>query len=154
MTETLDNYDHIILTELQKDATISMDALSERVNLSRNACWRRVRQMEESGVIRSRVALVDPQSVGLGLSVFVLIKTNQHGPDWLTQFETAVKSTPEIIGAYRMSGELDYVLRVRVSDVKSYDQFYQRLIAQVPIADISASFVMEDIVETTQLPID
>jgi len=154
MTESLDNYDHIILTELQRDATISMDTLSERVNLSRNACWRRVRQLEESGVIRSRVALVDPQSVGLGLSVFVLIKTNQHGPDWLAQFEAAVKSTPEIIGAYRMAGELDYVLRVRVRDVASYDQFYQRLIAQVPIADISASFVMEDIVETTQLPIN
>jgi len=123
MTEKLDNFDHTILQELQKDATLSMDALSERVNLSRNACWRRVRQLEESGVIQSRVALVNPQTVGLGLSVFVLIKTT------------------------------DYVLRVRVADVKSYDQFYQRLTSQVPIADISASFVMEDIVDTTKLPI-
>jgi len=100
------------------------------------------------------VALVDPESVGLGLSVFVLIRTTQHGPDWLTKFEAAVKSTPEIIGAHRMTGDLDYVLRVRVRDVKSYDNFYQRLIAQVPISDISASFVMEDIVDTTKLPIN
>jgi len=154
MGEKLDNYDHTILTELQKDASISMDVLSERVNLSRNACWRRVRQLEESGIIQSRVALVDPESVGLGLSVFVLIKTNQHGPDWLKKFEAAVKSTPEIIGAHRMSGDLDYVLRVRVRDVKSYDNFYQKLIAQVPISDVSASFVMEDIVDTTKLPIN
>ena len=153
MGEKLDNYDHTVLTELQKDASISMDVLSERVNLSRNACWRRVRQLEESGIIQSRVALVDPESVGLGLSVFVLIKTNQHGPDWLKKFEAAVKSTPEIIGAHRMSGDLDYVLRVRVRDVKSYDNFYQKLIAQVPISDVSASFVMEDIVDTTKLPI-
>ena len=154
MSINLDNYDHIILRELQKDATLSMDTLSERVNLSRNACWRRVRQLEESGVIKSRVALIDPELVGLGLSVFVLIKTNQHGPDWLQKFEGAVKSTPEIVGAHRMTGDLDYVLRVRVRDVKSYDQFYQRLINQVPIADISASFVMQDIVDTTQLPLD
>ena len=120
MGEKLDNYDHTILTELQKDASISMDVLSERVNLSRNACWRRVRQLEESGIIQSRVALVDPESVGLGLSVFVLIKTNQHGPDWLKKFEAAVKSTPEIIGAHRMSGDLDYVLRVRVRDCLLY----------------------------------
>jgi len=126
MSENLDNYDQAILTELQQDASISMDALSERVNLSRNAC----------------------------LSVFVLIRTNQHGPDWLTKFEAAVKSTPEIIGAHRMTGDLDYVLRVRVKDVKSYDNFYQRLIAQVPISDISASFVMEDIVDTTKLPLN
>ncbi len=154
MSQKLDKYDHTILTELQKDASISMDLLSERVNLSRNACWRRVKQLEESGIIRSRVALVDPESVGLGLSVFVLIRTNQHGPDWLTKFEAAVKSTPEIIGAHRMSGDLDYVLRVRVRDVKSYDNFYQKLISQVPISDISASFVMQDIVDTTMLPIN
>ena len=154
MSEKLDNYDQAILMELQKDASISMDALSERVNLSRNACWRRVRQLEESGVIQARVALVDPESVGLGLSVFVLIRTNRHGPEWLAQFEAAVKSTPEIIGAHRMTGDLDYVLRVRVRDVKSYDNFYQKLIAQVPLSDISASFVMEDIVDTTKLPIN
>ena len=149
----LDNFDQIILTELQKDATLSMDVLSERVNLSRNACWRRVRQLEESGVITGRVALIDPQSIGLGLSVFVLISTNEHGPDWLAQFEAAVKATPEILGAHRMTGDLDYILRVKVRDVKSYDEFYQRLISQVPIADVSASFVMQDIVDTTQLPI-
>ncbi len=149
----LDTFDQAILKILQQDAGISMDALSERVNLSRNACWRRVKQLEESGTIRGRVALVNPDSIGLGLSVFVLIRTNQHGPEWLADFERAVKTTPEIIGAHRMTGDLDYVLRVRIADVKSYDRFYQKLISQVAIADISASFVMEDIVDTTLLPI-
>ena len=130
-----------------------MDTLSERVNLSRNACWRRVKQLQDSGVIQARVALIDPESVGLALSVFVLIRTNQHGPEWLKKFQRAVTSMPEIVGAHRMTGDLDYVLRVRVADVKSYDQFYQRLTGQVPIAEISASFVMEDLVDTTQLPI-
>ena len=149
----LDNYDRAILAELQLDATSSMDALSEKVNLSRNACWRRVRQMEENGIIRGRVALLDPESIGLGLTVLVMIKTNEHGPEWLNKFEKAVKNNPQIVGAHRMAGELDYVLRVRVADVKSYDRFYQQLISEVPIADVSASFVMEDIVDTTILPI-
>ena len=149
----LDNYDRAILAELQLDATSSMDALSEKVNLSRNACWRRVRQMEENGIIRARVALLDPESIGLGQTVLVMIKTNEHGTEWLAKFEKAVKKNPQIVGAHRMAGELDYVLRVRVADVKSYDRFYQQLISEVPIADVSASFVMEDIVDTTILPI-
>ena len=149
----LDNYDRAILAELQIDATKSMDALSEKVNLSRNACWRRVRQMEENGIIRARVALLDPVAIGLGQTVLVMIKTNEHGTEWLAKFEMAVKKNPQIVGAHRMAGELDYVLRVRVADVKSYDRFYQQLISEVPIADVSASFVMEDIVDTTILPI-
>ena len=96
---------------------------------------------------------MDPESVELELSVFVLIKALGHEPDWLEKFKNAVTSMPEIIGAHRMSGELDYILRVRVQNVKSYDDFYQRLIARVPIADISASFVMEDLKDTTALPI-
>ena len=103
----LDNYDRAILAELQLDATSSMDALSEKVNLSRNACWRRVRQMEENGIIRGRVALLDPESIGLGLTVLVMIKTNEHGPEWLNKFEKAVKNNPQIVGAHRMAGELD-----------------------------------------------
>jgi Lrp/AsnC family transcriptional regulator len=131
-----------------------MDALAERVKLSRNACWRRVKQMEENGVIRGRVTLVDPQALSLGLSVLVLIRTSEHDPAWLTRFEKTVRSMPEIIGAHRMSGDLDYVLRVRVADVKGYDRFYQSLISQVSISDISASFVMDDIKDTTVLPVD
>ena len=113
-----------------------MDILSERVGLSRNACWRRVKQMEDADVIRGRVALLDPDAVGVGLLVFVMIKTNDHAPDWLLKFEGAVRNMPEIVGAHRMSGELDYILRVRVANVKGYDVFYQRLIARVPISDI------------------
>lgn len=149
----MDETDRRILAVLQKDATLSMDALAERVHLSRNACWRRIRQMEEAGVLKGRVALVDPQAVGLGLSVFVMIRTQRHDPDWLSQFQKVVRDMPEIVGAHRMSGDLDYVLRVRVADVAGYDRFYQRLIAKVPLADISASFVMEDLKDTTELPV-
>lgn len=153
MTQNMDETDRRILAVLQKDATLSMDALAERVHLSRNACWRRIRQMEEAGVLKGRVALVDPQAVGLGLSVFVMIRTQRHDPDWLSQFQKVVRDMPEIVGAHRMSGDLDYVLRVRVADVAGYDRFYQRLIAKVPLADISASFVMEDLKDTTELPV-
>ena len=153
MNQNMDETDRRILAVLQKDATLSMDALAERVHLSRNACWRRIRQMEEAGVLKGRVALVDPQAVGLGLSVFVMIRTQRHDPDWLAQFQKVVREMPEIVGAHRMSGDLDYVLRVRVADVAGYDRFYQRLIAKVPLADISASFVMEDLKDTTELPV-
>ena len=152
MTYIIDKIDIKILTLLQKDAAVSMDILSERVGLSRNACWRRVKQMEDADVIRRRVALLDPDAVGVGLLVFVMIRTNAHAPDWLLKFEGAVRTMPEIVGAHRMSGELDYILRVRVANVKGYDVFYQRLIARVPISDISASFVMDDIKDTTELP--
>ena len=148
-----DETDRRILAQLQLDASLSMDALADRVHLSRNACWRRVRQMEDSGVIRGRVALVDPEALGLGLSVLVMIRTNAHRPDWLDAFEATVRAMPEIIGAYRMTGDLDYVLRVRVADVRGYDRFYKRLIARVPLAEISASFVMDEIKETTALPL-
>ncbi len=153
MMQNLDETDRRILAVLQADATLSMDAMAERVHLSRNACWRRIRQMEEAGVLKGRVALVDPQAVGLGLSVFVMIRTQRHDPDWLAQFQKVVREMPQIVGAHRMSGDLDYVLRVRVADVAGYDRFYQRLIAQVPLADISASFVMEDLKDTTVLPV-
>lgn len=152
MNQIIDDIDRRILSVLQRDATISMDALSELVHLSRNACWRRVKQMEEAGILKARVALVDPNALGLGLSVFVMIRTASHEPEWLERFEAAVKTLPEIIGAHRMSGDLDYVLRVRVASVKDYDRFYQRLIERVPVAEISASFVMDDIKDTTALP--
>ena len=152
MTYIIDKIDIKILTLLQKDAAVSMDILSERVGLSRNACWRRVKQMEDADVIRGRVALLDPDAMGVGLLVFVMIRTNAHAPDWLLKFEEAVPTMPEIVGAHRMSGELDYILRARVANVKGYDVFYQRLIARVPISDISASFVMDDIKDTTELP--
>lgn len=153
MSHELDEADLRILRCLQQDASVSMDELAAGTNLSRNACWRRVKQLEERQVVRGRVALIDPDAVGLGLSVFVIIRTSAHEEGWLGKFEEAVRTLPEIQGAHRMTGDIDYVLRLRVADVKGYDRFYRRLIAKVPISDISASFVMEDIKETTALPI-
>ncbi|PCH45446.1 MAG: transcriptional regulator [Hyphomicrobiales bacterium] len=149
----LDQIDRKILRLIQVRADMSLDELAAQVALSRNACWRRIKQMEEAGVIRGRVTLLEPEAVGLGLSVFVMIRTSSHEKNWLEKFKKTVQSMPEIVGAHRMSGELDYVLRVRVADMKSYDRFYQQLIAKVSIADISASFVMDDIKDTTVLPV-
>lgn len=153
MVIKLDNIDLKLLSILQKDATLSVEDLADRVHLSRNACWRRVKNLEASGVITKRVALVDPEALGLSLHVIVLIRTNEHNPTWLKTFRQAVREMPEIVSAQRMTGELDYVLRVRVMDMQAYDHFYQRLIAKVEIADVSASFVMEDLKETTALPL-
>lgn len=153
MTMNLDDIDRKILSALQRDATLSMDALAERAGLSRNACWRRMRQMEEAGVIRGRVVLLDPALVGCALQVFVMVRTNSHDAAWMEKFDRAVRILPEIVGAHRMAGDLDYVLRVRVADVPAYDAFYKKLIALVPLSDISASFVMEDIKDTTELPL-
>lgn len=149
----LDSYDRRILAELQADATLSAETLAERIGLSRNATWRRVRMLEEAGVVTARVALVDAEAVGLGLSVFIIVRTSRHEPEWLKLFREAVLSLPEITGVYRMSGDLDYVLRARVADVRAYDRLYQRLIARVPLTDVSASFVMEEIRDTTALPV-
>lgn len=153
MSQILDDTDRAILTLLQRDAGLSVDEISEAVHLSRNACWRRIKQMEEARVIRGRVALVDPAAVGCPLSVMVLIRTSSHEPGWMERFQAALRTLPEVVGAYRMTGELDYVLRVRVADVPAYDAFYKRLIAKVSVSDISASFVMEEIKETTAVPL-
>lgn len=154
MKDEIDIIDRKILSELQRDATLSADQLSDRVNLSRNACWRRLKRLDDEGYITGRVALVDAEKVGLGLSVFILVRTSHHETDWLAKFRAAVVSFPEITGVYRMSGDLDYVLRARVADVKAYDRLYQRLIAKAPLSDVSASFVMEEIKETTVVPVE
>ena len=153
MSHELDETDRHILRVLQRDGTLSVERLAETVHLSRNACWRRVKRLEQSGVITDRVALVDPESIGVGLSVFVMLKAKEHTAEWLETFRKAVSETPEIVGAFRMSGDLDYLLRVRVASVRDYDRFYQRLIGKLKAADISASFVMEDIKDTTEMPI-
>lgn len=154
MSAEIDTIDRRILAELQRDGSLSVDQLSERVGLSRNACWRRMKRLEDDRVIAGRVALVDAEKVGLGLSVFILVRTSRHDPDWLKLFRDAVTSLPEITGVYRMSGDLDYILRARVADVKAYDRLYQRLISRVPLTDVSASFVMEEIRDTTILPME
>ncbi|MEZ5714198.1 MAG: Lrp/AsnC family transcriptional regulator [Paracoccaceae bacterium] len=153
MSRKLDEMDRRILGLLQRDASLTVDDISDRVALSRNACWRRIRAMEESGVIRARVVLADPDKVGCPLEVVVQLRVATHDPGWLDRFATAIRAMPEVVGAYRMSGDLDYLLRVRVADMPAYDAFYKRMIARVPLSDISASFVMEEIKETTALPL-
>lgn len=153
MTLELDSIDHRLLGLLQDDASLSVDALAEEAHLSRNACWRRVRKMEEAGVIRGRVVLVDPAAVGCGLTVFVMLRTNQHEAGWMARFDRAVRALPQVTGAYRVTGDLDYLLRVRVADMAGYDRFYKDLIARVPLSDVAASFVMEEIKETTAVPL-
>ena len=153
MSVTFDEKDRRILRELQRDAMQSLEALGDRIGLSRNAAWRRIRQLEEAGVIRARVALLDADALDLGLTVFIQIRTNRHDPEWLEDFARAVRGLPEILGTYRMSGELDYLVRARVRDMAAYDRLYQRLIREVELADVTASFVMEELKETTALPL-
>jgi len=151
--ENIDQIDRRILHHLQMDTTESLEDLGQKIGLSRNACWRRIRALEEAGVIAGRVALLDASRVDLGLSVFIQIRTKNHEADWLHKFASATRALPEIQGVYRMSGDLDYLVRARVKDVPAYDRLYQKLVKSVPLADVSASFVMEEIKETTALPI-
>ncbi len=150
----LDDIDRRILAELQADAGRSMEKLGEIAGLSRNACWTRIKRLEEAGIIRARVALVDPERVNLGLSVFIAIRTSDHDPEWLETFAREIAAFPEIQGVYRIAGDLDYLVRARVPDVRAYDALYQRLIRKVRLADVSASFVMQEIKETTALTLD
>lgn len=149
----LDEFDRKILTELQRNADLPLDALGQKVGLSRNACWRRIKALEASGVIRDRVALLDPARIGLPLTVFLQIHAARHDAAWLAQFARATRSLPEVQGVYRMSGNLDYLIRAQVADMADYDRLYQTLIARVPMGDVSASFVMEDIKDSTELPL-
>ncbi len=150
---TIDAIDQRILSELQRDADIALEKLGERVGLSRNACWRRVRALETTGVIRKRVALLNANHLNLGLMVFLQIRAAAHDAAWLEKFARASRALPEILGVYRMTGDLDYLIRARVRDMADYDRLYQTLIARVPMGDVSASFVMEEIKDTTELPL-
>jgi len=149
----IDPKDSEILKHLQRDASIGVEALAERVNLSRNACWRRIKALEEKGVIKARVALLDADKLNLRLTAIIVIKTAQHDPAWLQKFATAVRDMPEIISVYRTTGDTDYVMHAVVPDVAGYDKLYKRLISRIPLTDVSSSFVMEKIKETTALPL-
>jgi Lrp/AsnC family transcriptional regulator len=149
----MDRTDLRILAEIQPDSTLSLEALAERVGLSRNACWRRLNQLEAQGVIAGRPTLLDPARLNVGLMVFIAIRTSEHSVEWLRQFREAAVHLPEIIGIFRMSGDIDYLLQAVVPDVAAYDGLYQRLIARVKLSDVSSSFVMEKIKTTTVLPL-
>jgi Lrp/AsnC family transcriptional regulator len=150
----MDTTDRKLLDILQQDAALSLDDLSERVGLSRNACWRRVKRLEDEGIIKARVTLLDATSINVGLTAFIALRTTEHSAKWLDQFAKAVRGIPEIIGVYRMTGDVDYLLQVVIPDVAAYDRLYKRLIGRITLADVSSSFVMEEIKSTTVLPLD
>ena len=149
----MDTKDRQILTVLQDDAALSLNELAERVLLSKTAVWRRVRDLEQRGVIRERVTLLDAQAVGYTLTIFALVRSNQHSDAWFSRFEKAVLSIPEILEFHRTSGDIDYLLRVVARDMRHYDEIYKKLIRQVDFADISSTFVMETFKANTALPI-
>jgi Lrp/AsnC family transcriptional regulator len=150
----MDLIDKRLLTELQRDSNQSFDDLADQVGISRNTCWRRVARLEEKGFITRRVALVDPAKLNLALPVFIIVRTSRHAADATETLRRAVLKIPEIIGAYRTAGEIDYVLLARVPDVAAYDRLYKKLIAELELSDVSASFVMEEIKSVTELPLD
>lgn len=150
-----DKTDRKLLSLLQQDCTISLQALAEAVHLTTTPCWKRLKRLEEEGYIRGRVALLDADKLGLPLTAFMLIKTQQHSSSWYQQFVAIVQAMPEVMGCYRMAGEYDYLLRIRVADMKSYDAFYKRLVNAVPgLLDVTSSFAMEEIKYTTALPLN
>lgn len=150
----LDRMDRKILDILQKDCTLPVAEIGKRIGLSTTPCWRRIQKLEDSGVIERRVALLNAKKVNAGVTVFVSISTSQHTQEWLDRFHAVIKDFPEVVEFYRMSGKVDYLLRVVVPDIERYDDFYKRLIAKIELSDVSSAFAMEQIKFTTTLPLD
>ena len=149
----MDAIDRKILTALQEDASLSVADIGSRVGLSSTPCWKRIQRLEADGVILRRVALVDQDRIGLGITVFVSVETGDHSQEWLDRFAKVVGAMPQVMEFYRMAGDIDYMLRVVVPDMASYDSFYKRLIAAVPLKNVTSRFAMEKIKSTTSLPI-
>jgi Lrp/AsnC family transcriptional regulator len=149
----MDTIDRKILAVLQENAALSVAEIGSRVGLSSTPCWKRIQRLEADGVILKRVALVDQAKIGLGISVFVSIETGDHSQDWLDRFAKTVTAMPEVMEFYRMAGDVDYMLRVVAPDIAGYDAFYKRLIATVPLKNVTSRFAMEKIKSTTALPI-
>lgn len=150
----LDRLDYAILGALQIDGSLSVAALAERVGLSSTPCWKRLKRLEDDGYLSGRVALVNRHKVGLPITVFVSIRTAQHDEKWLAQFAAAAAALPEIQELHRMSGDVDYLLKVVTTDIGGYDRFYKKLIQAVPLSGVSSAFSMEQIKSTTALPLD
>ncbi|MDT3685502.1 MAG: Lrp/AsnC family transcriptional regulator [Pseudorhodoplanes sp.] len=149
----MDAIDRKILLTLQEDASLSVAEIGQRVGLSSTPCWKRIQRLESDGVIQRRVAIVDQDKVGLGITVFVSVETDDHSQEWLSRFATLVSEMPEVMEFYRMAGDVDYMLRVVAADMQAYDTFYKRLIAAVPLKNVTSRFAMEKIKSTTMLPI-
>lgn len=149
----MDKLDKAILGLLQADCDISIQDVAEHVGLGSTACWRRIQKLQEAGVMRKRVALLDARKLNVAVTVFVSIRTAQHNAKWLQQFHAAVASIPEVVEVYRMAGDTDYLLRVVAPDIASYDNVYKRIIETPGLSDVSSSFSMEQIKYTTELPL-
>ena len=150
---SMDAIDRKILAVLQEDASLSVADIGGRVGLSSTPCWKRIQRLEADGVIQKRVAVIDQNKLGLGVTVFVSVETDDHSEEWLRKFAQLVGAMPEVLEFYRMAGDVDYMLRVVVPDISGYDAFYKRLIAAVPLKNVTSRFAMEKIKSTTALPI-
>ena len=150
----MDKTDKKILTLLQQDSAQPLSDIARKVGLSVTPCWRRIQKLEEDGIIRGRVALLDAKKLGLGMSVFVALKITEHSSEWLNNFALKISEYDEVVEFYRMSGDVDYMLRVVVKNMAAYDTFYKKLISDVSLKDVSSSFAMEEIKYTTTLPIN
>lgn len=151
---SMDRYDHAILALLQRDATVSLAEIAEKVRLSPTPCWRRIQRLEAEGIIRGRVALLDRGQLNVGVTVFVAIRTSQHNQEWFKRFAAAISSIPEVTEFYRMSGEVDYLLKVVVPDIAGYDAVYKKMISRIDLTDVSSTFAMEQLKYTTELPLE
>lgn len=150
----LDRIDRQLLDILQHDVDLPLADIAARVNLSATPCWRRIQRLQEAGVIRGRVALLDADKLNVGVTVFVSVRAAQHSLEWTERFATLVRGIPEVVEFYRMSGDIDYLLRVVVPDIRGFDLIYKRLISEGELRDVSSSFAMEQLKYTTALPLD
>ena len=153
MTTRLDEIDRKILAELQEDSSQSLDEIARKVGSSKTPVWNRIKRMKETGVITRQTAILDPEALGLEACFFVLIRTSEHEADWQRKFLQTLRERPEVLEAHRLAGDIDYILKVRVKNARAYDQFYQALIAQVKIHNVTALLSMEEIKSTTALPL-
>ena len=149
----LDEVDRKILSLLQEDASLSLDQIADRVGASKTPVWNRIRKLREAGVIRRQVAILDPEALGLEACFFVLIRTSEHDREWAARFLKALRERPEVIEAHRLAGDIDYILKVQVRNARAYDRFYQSLIGEVKIHNVTALLSMEEIKATSALPI-
>ena len=149
----MDSTDLKILAIVQEDASMAVAEIAARVNLSQTPCWRRIQRLEASGVIQRRVALLDPAKVGMDISVFVAIETNDHSSEWLERFADVLSRMPEVMEVHRMAGDVDYILRVSVPDMAAYDEFYRTLIEEIPLKNVTSRFAMERVKFTTAYPL-
>ena len=153
MAVRLDEMDRKILAQMQEDASQSLDEIARKVGSSKTPVWNRIRKLKDAGVIRQQTVLLDPEALGLEACFFVLIRTSEHEAEWQKKFLKTLKARPEVLEAHRLAGDIDYILKVRVRNARAYDTFYQALISEVKIYNVTALLSMEEIKSTTLLPI-